>query len=118
MLKKLSFIFYTLSCLLLLILNVASSFNINLDNNIALTLSGIFWFILIVGIALTVTHILKVGNDGSGYFKKTKIIDSILLGTALLFFIGNFLKIDLIVAIAFPLIIYFFLLHILFNTKD
>lgn len=118
MLKKLSLIFFTLSSLSLLIANLLSALQINLGNIITITLTALFWGALVAAIALIVTYILKVGSTSSGYFQKTKLIDSLLLGSALLYFIATFLKVDVLVAIFFPLIIYFFELHILFNTKD
>ena len=118
MLKKLSLIFFTLSSLSLLIANLLSAFKVNLDITVGIALTVLFWGALIAGIALIVTYILKVGSGSSGYFKKTKLIDSLLLGSALLYFISTFIKVDILVAIFFPLIIYFFELHVLFNTKD
>ena len=118
MLKKLSLIFFTLRSLSLLIANLLSALQINLGNIITITLTALFWGALVAAIALIVTYILKVGSTSSGYFQKTKLIDSLLLGSALLYFIATFLKVDVLVAIFFPLIIYFFELHILFNTKD
>lgn len=118
MLKKLSLIFFTLSSLSLLIANLLSALQINLGNIITITLTALFWGALVAAIALIVTYILKVGSTSSGYFQKTKLIDSLLLGSALLYFISTFLKVDILVAIFFPLIIYFFELHVLFNTKD
>lgn len=118
MLKKLSFVFFTLSSASLLLANLLSALKINLGNTISVGLAVLFWAALIAGIALVVTYILKVGSESSGYFQKTKLIDALLLGSALMFFIANFLKVDLLVAIFFPLIIYFFELHVLFNTKD
>jgi len=118
MLKKLSLIFFTLSSFSLLLANLLSAWQIKLDNIITIALTAGFWGGLIAAIALIVTYILKVGSTSSGYFKKTKLIDSLLLGSALLYFISTFLKVDILVAIFFPLIIYFFELHVLFNTKD
>ena len=118
MLKKLSLIFFTLSSFSLLAANLLSALQIKLDNIITIALTAGFWGGLIAAIALIVTYILKVGSTSSGYFKKTKLIDSLLLGSALLYFISTFLKVDILVAIFFPLIIYFFELHVLFNTKD
>lgn len=118
MLKKLSFIFFTLSSASLLLANLLSALKINLGNPIGVGLTVLFWGCLIAAIALIVTYILKVGSESSGYFQKTKLIDSLLLGSALLYFISTFLKVDILVAIFFPLIIYFFELHVLFNTKD
>lgn len=118
MLKKLSLIFFTLSSLSLLVANLLSALQLNLGNVVNMALTIVFWGALIAGIALIVTYILKVGSGSSGYFKKTKLIDALLLGSALLYFIATFLKVDLLVAIFFPLIIYFFELHVLFNTKD
>jgi len=118
MLKKLSLIFFTLSSFSLLLANLLSALQIKLDNIITIALTAVFWGGLIAAIALIVTYILKVGSTSSGYFKKTKLIDSLLLGSALLYFISTFLKVDILVAVFFPLIIYFFELHVLFNTKD
>lgn len=118
MLKKLSLIFFTLSSLSLLVANLLSALQLNLGNVVNMALTIVFWGALIAGIALIVTYILKIGSGSSGYFKKTKLIDALLLGSALLYFIATFLKVDLLVAIFFPLIIYFFELHVLFNTKD
>ena len=118
MLKKLSLIFFTLSSFSLLVANLLSALQIKLDNIITIALTAGFWGGLIAAIALIVTYVLKVGGTSSGYFKKTKLIDSLLLGSALLYFISTFLKVDILVAIFFPLIIYFFELHVLFNTKD
>lgn len=117
MFKKLGFIFYTISALGLLSLNVVSALPLKLGATFDLVCVIVFWAGLVLGATLTIVQSLKRGSD-SGYFKKTKIIDIILLSSALLYFISTFIKIDLLVAIFFPLIVYFFELHLLFNTKD
>ena len=117
MLKKLGFIFYTLSALGLLIENVLAAISLNLGLIFDFVCIIGFWVGLVLGATLTIVQSLKRGSD-SGYFKKTKVIDIILLSSALLYFISTFIKVDLLVAIFFPLIVYFFELHLLFNTKD
>lgn len=117
MLRKFGFIFFSLSSLSLLTTNLLSALQINLGTAINLAITILFWAFLILGIAFTIIHILKVGSGSGGYFKKTKVVDICLLGSALLYFISTYIKQDILVAIFFPLIVYFFELHVLLNTK-
>lgn len=117
MLKKLSFIFFTISSMALLTANLLSSLKVDLGNIFNIAITVLFWGGLIAAAALTLTLSLKHGMT-SGFFKGTKVIDWLLLGSALFYFAATYLKIDILVAIIYPLIIYFFELHILFNIKE
>ena len=117
MLKKLSLVFFTISSLTLLVTNVLSSLKISLGGIFDIVTVILFWGCLLVGASLTLALSVKHGMT-SGFFKGTKVIDWLLLGSALFFFAATTLNIDLLVAICYPLIVFFFELHILFNIKE